>query len=82
MDRDYKCQFCSTTILKANGDYYIEACHVKAKAEGGKDSLDNILILCPNCHKLFDYGNREKEEHSKDFYSVIINGKRYKTSLK
>lgn len=80
--RNYKCQFCSTTILKANGDYYIEACHIKAKSEGGKDSLDNILILCPNCHKLFDYGNREKEEHPKDSYSVIINGKTYKTSLK
>lgn len=80
--RDYKCQFCSTTILKANGDYYIEACHIKAKAEGGKDSLDNILILCPNCHKLFDFGNREKEEYSKDSYSVIINGKKYKATLK
>lgn len=79
--RDYKCQFCSTTILKANGDYYIEACHIKAKAEGGKDSLDNILILCPNCHKLFDYGNREKEFFSKDSYSVIINGKTYNASL-
>lgn len=80
--RDYKCQFCSTKILKANGDYYIEACHIKPKAEGGKDSLDNILILCPNCHKLFDYGKREKEKNSKDAYSVIINGKTYKASLK
>ncbi|MBI4651497.1 HNH endonuclease [Candidatus Desantisbacteria bacterium] len=53
--RDYKCQFCSTTILKANGNYYIEACHIKPKTEGGKDILDNILILCPNCHKLFEY---------------------------
>lgn len=80
--RDYKCQFCSMTILKANGDYYIEACHVKAKAAGGKDSLDNILILCPNCHKLFDFGNREKEKYTKNLYSVIINGKKYKATLK
>jgi len=80
--RDYKCQFCSTTILKANGDCYIEACHIKPKAEGGKDSLNNILILCPNCHKLFDYGKREKEKISEDAYSVIINEKTYKASLK
>ena len=80
--RDYKCQFCSTTILKANGDYYIEACHIKPKAEGGKDSLNNILILCPNCHKLFDYGNRVSEKKSKATYSVIINEKTYKASLK
>ena len=80
--RDYKCQFCSKMILKANGDYYIEACHIKAKAEGGKDSLVNILVLCPNCHKLFDYGNREKEKHTKDKYSVVLNGQEYNASLK
>ena len=38
------------------------------------------MILCPNCHKLFDYGNREKEKRTKDSYSVIINGKKYKAS--
>jgi len=70
--RNYKCQFCSTMILKANLEYYIEACHIKAKAEGGKDSLDNILILCPNCHKLFDCGNKEDEKFTKESYSVII----------
>lgn len=80
--RDYKCQFCSSTILKANGGYYIEACHIKAKAEGGKDSLDNILILCPNCHKLFDYGKRENEIHTYDKYSVILNGKTFEALLK
>jgi predicted HNH restriction endonuclease len=80
--RDYKCQFCSTQIQKANGKYYIEACHIIAKSEGGKDRLDNILILCPNCHKLFDYGCKEKEKHTKDNYSVFLNGKNYKTGLK
>lgn len=79
--RDYKCQFCSTTILKASGGYYIEACHIKSKAEGGKDSLDNILILCPNCHKLFDYGKRGNEKKSKATYSVTINEKTYKALL-
>lgn len=80
--RDYKCQLCSTTILKANGEYYIEACHIKPKAEGGKDNLDNILVLCPNCHKLFDYGSRSSEKKSKATYSVTINEKKYKASLK
>lgn len=81
--RGYKCQFCSTRILKANyKKYYIEACHIKSKAEGGKDSISNILVLCPNCHKLFDYGKRSKEENSKDIYQVTINGKEYKASLK
>jgi len=80
--RDYKCQFCSTTILKANGGYYIEACHIKSKAKGGKDSISNILVLCPNCHKLFDYGKRSKGKKIKDVYHVTINEKEYKASLK
>ena len=80
--RDYKCQFCSTTILKANGGYYIEACHIKPKAEGGKDRIDNILVLCPNCHKLFDYGLRTNEKKSKNLYTVTINEKKYRASMK
>ena len=80
--RDYKCQFCSKKIPKSNGDYYIEACHIKAKSRGGKDRLDNILILCPNCHKLFDFNDRVDEKMKNDTYSVILNGKKYKTSLK
>jgi 5-methylcytosine-specific restriction endonuclease McrA len=80
--RNYKCQFCSTKIPKSNGDYYIEACHIKAKSEGGKDRLNNILILCPNCHKLFDFNERVDEKIKNDNYSVILNGKKYKATLK
>lgn len=80
--RDYRCQFCSTMILKANGSYYVEACHIKPKAEGGRDRLNNILVLCPNCHKLFDHGHKEKEEYVGEAYSVVLNEKTYKASLK
>jgi hypothetical protein len=80
--RDYKCQFCSTKIPKSKGDYYIEACHIKAKSEGGKDKLGNILILCPNCHKLFDLNERVDEKFVKDTYSVTLNGKKFETTLK
>ena len=80
--RDYTCQFCSTTILKESGDYYIEACHIKPKAEGGKDVFENILILCPNCHKLFDYAKREKVTQTNEIYEVKLNGKLFKAILK
>jgi len=79
--REFKCQFCNTTILKRNGEYYIEACHIKAKAEGGKDRLKNILVLCPNCHKLFDYAKRTNERVTNKKYHVTLNGKKYKASI-
>lgn len=71
--RGYSCQFCTTTILKKNGSYYIEACHILPKSQGGKDKLDNILVLCPNCHKLFDYGNRKNDNFNDNGYSVCLN---------
>jgi hypothetical protein len=80
--RNFKCQFCATQIKKSNGGYYIEACHIKPKSKGGVDKLDNILVLCPNCHKLFDYGKREEEMVTDYKYSVKINGKRYKANMK
>jgi len=79
--RDYKCQFCSTKIQKSNGEYYIEACHIDPKAKGGADSLDNILVLCPNCHKLFDYGKKTHDKKENNQYSVVLNGKHFQVSL-
>lgn len=80
--RGYKCQFCSHEIPKENGGFYIEACHINAKYSGGKDSLENILILCPNCHKLFDNWSHENEKWTKNEYRVTLNGKEYKAKIK
>ena len=80
--RNYKCQFCKTVILKKSGDYYIEACHIKSKSDGGKDTLNNILVLCPNCHKLFDYAKRDEVKHTIDEYIVKLNETKYKAYLK
>lgn len=79
--RNYKCQFCSTKIRKSNGEYYIEACHIKPKAKGGLDKLENILVLCPNCHKRFDYGTREEEKLVNSKYSVKLNGEKYTANI-
>jgi predicted HNH restriction endonuclease len=74
---DYECQFCSTRIKKKNGQYYIEACHINAKAKGGNEEITNILILCPNCHKLLDVGDKKEIEHSQNKYIVELNGVKY-----
>jgi 5-methylcytosine-specific restriction endonuclease McrA len=75
--RNYECQFCHKKILKANGNYYIEACHIKAVEDEGNDNENNILILCPNCHKEFDYGRRSEPEWKENKLSIIINEKKY-----
>jgi 5-methylcytosine-specific restriction endonuclease McrA len=47
-------------FYKNNGEAYIEVHHVIPLAEGGEDSIDNTVALCPNCHRAIHYAvNKE-----------------------
>ncbi|MBT9548419.1 MAG: HNH endonuclease [Candidatus Sericytochromatia bacterium] len=52
---DYRCQVCGVRLETAAGPY-VEAAHLVPLAEGGTDCLGNLLCLCPNHHKLLDFG--------------------------
>ena len=80
--RKFECQICGTKILKKNNDYYIEAAHIKSKSIKGRETPDNILILCPNHHKEFDYGNRIIKQHSIDNLVFELNGKIFEIDLR
>lgn len=80
--RNFECQICGTKIKKEKGGFYIEAAHIKAKNKKGRETPDNILILCPNHHKEFDYGKRKILDHNKDFIEFKLNKKKYKLNLK
>ncbi len=60
---DFKCQICDFTFQKRDGTYYIEAAHIIPLKDGGTDAPENIVILCPNHHKMLDEGD-EKARHS------------------
>ena len=79
--RGFSCQFCSKTLLTKNDDYYIEACHITPKGKNGNDTLDNIIVLCPYCHKLLDKAHREEIERTKNIYRVKLNNIIYEASL-
>jgi len=55
-----RCQVetCRFTFKKENGTYYSEVAHIKPmkSREIGIDVPDNIQILCPNHHKMLDFG--------------------------
>ena len=80
--RDFKCQICDTKIKKEKGGFYIEAAHIKPKNLKGRETPENILILCPNHHKEFDYGARKIIEHTKNFIRFNLNEKEYNLTLK
>ena len=43
-------------------DRAIEYCHIVEITKGGLTNIDNIIVLCPNHHRLFDRNELTKEE--------------------
>lgn len=41
---------------RSNGKPYLEVHHKIRLADGGLDTLDNAIALCPNCHRASHYG--------------------------
>ena len=79
--RDSKCQICGKFIVKKDGSYYVEAAHVDPKRDKGKETLENILLLCPNHHKEFDLGEREIIYRDDKLLILKMNGVIYNISL-
>ena len=53
------CQDCKKSapfVSKKTGEPYLEVHHIIPLAEDGPDSRENVLALCPNCHRKRHYG--------------------------
>lgn len=50
---DGKCDLCGkeAPFKDKKGLPFLEEHHVERLADGGKDSIDNAVALCPNCHR-------------------------------
>jgi len=51
--RKDKCQICSTTF-KVESGFFCDTHHLLPLRAGGLDVSDNILVLCPNHHRIFE----------------------------
>ncbi|RHR48864.1 hypothetical protein DWW90_19960 [Parabacteroides sp. AF17-28] len=80
--RGYRCQMCKIQIPKADGGFYIEGAHIDPKKNRGNELPNNILILCPNHHKEFDYGKPEIISRDDEHFKFKLNGEVYDISLK
>ncbi|MCB0712437.1 MAG: HNH endonuclease [Ignavibacteriae bacterium] len=53
------CQDCKNPapfLNKENGEPFLETHHIIPLADGGEDSVENTIALCPNCHRKRHYG--------------------------
>ena len=80
---DFTCQFpgCGTRIRKRNGEWYVEVAHIAPIHEGGKSVLGNLLVLCPNHHKEFDYGERIIKEQTTSVLRGKLNGRDFEITF-
>lgn len=79
--RNFSCQICGEKIRKKDKGFYIEAAHIKPKCKKGCETPDNLMILCPNHHKEFDYGDVEIIKHTKDYIEFSMNEEFYNVDL-
>ncbi|HBX65846.1 MAG: hypothetical protein CL670_10405 [Balneola sp.] len=40
----------------SDGTPFLEVHHIKSLSDGGEDTLENVVALCPNCHRKKHYG--------------------------
>ncbi|MGA2263631.1 MAG: HNH endonuclease [Acidobacteriota bacterium] len=71
---DYRCQVCQTRIIIGDDEFYAEVHHIRpvGGAHHGLDSFENMLVLCPNHHAMFDLGIIRFEDKT-----VLIGGRRH-----
>lgn len=48
----YRCQVCGFSYTNIYGVSYAETHHITYLREGGSDTLENMIVLCPNHHRL------------------------------
>lgn len=67
-----KCQLCGEVAPFQNkyGKLYQETHHIIWLSQGGPDTIDNTVALCPNCHRKMHVLNLEEDqEHIKEVMS-------------
>ena len=53
-----KCNRKAPFLRDKDNSPYLEIHHKLPLSEGGEDTLDNVVALCPNCHRQAHYGKK------------------------
>ena len=60
---DGVCQGCdeNAPFKNTDGEPFLEVHHLKRRSDGGADHPDNVIALCPNCHRRVHQGQDGEE---------------------
>lgn len=64
---DGYCEGCGepAPFISKTGKPYLHAHHVHELSEGGSDTPETVIALCPNCHYLIHHGNKGENYNKK-----------------
>ncbi len=72
---NYTCQICTIKgFLQKNGSFYIEAHHIEElhKLIKGSYCSDNLIIVCPTCHKKLHFADVNYVINTNDNFKITI----------
>ena len=69
------CQLChhEAPFRNSRGEPYLETHHIIWLSEGGADSVDNVVALCPNCHRKMHIVNDDADVRY--LLKLVLSGK-------
>ena len=67
-----KCEACDKEgpFITNNDDFFLEVHHVRFLSEGGPDTIENAIAVCPNCHRAFHY-SKDKVKLTEQLYKNV-----------
>ena len=68
---NFRCESCNEKPFQGENGYpFLELHHVKRLADGGSDTPENAVALCPNCHRACHYA-KDREDKIERLYETI-----------
>lgn len=65
------CESCGMPGFKTSAGIYLETHHIIPLSEGGADTVENVIALCPNDHKMAHYWIGRMEMRAKFFTAIL-----------
>lgn len=77
-----KCQWCKeqAPFIDNYGEPYLEEHHVQELANGGRDEIDNVVAICPNCHRKIHILNDDNDRNELKNIA-LLNKQRYERMM-
>jgi len=73
-EADGVCQGCEkeAPFVGVDGEPFLEVHHLHRQSDGGPDHPDNVIALCPDCHRRVHYG-KDGDEFNEDLIQAASN---------